>query len=759
MKRLLSPFLPFASAVVFLLALTLGGPAHAAEPPVIVPPVLESGGTAPYPEEATGDAVVVLELLVTEAGTVSEVVVLDGDAPFTEVAREAARGFRFAPATVDGAPRAAYVQFRVEFTAPFEEQVRAPDPVDAGSGTTTGAAPSGAATAGAADSGEPPQPELEVAVRGVRRPGTAKVVSDALSRVLPGAEGDPVRAIESMPGVVPILASGPFLGLRGASAGMVGYEFDGIAVPYLYHLGRGPAVLHPWLIESATLYPTGGPARLGRAGGGFLEAKSAAPAGRLRGMFRVRATDAALGVEAPFAGGRGNFLAAGRYSYTAGLVGLVAPDFSLDYWDYQARASYQFSPGRRVEFSSFGAGDRSAQRRDDDTMEDLFYASFHRAALRYVQEDAGGAWHQQSVVIGHDRWDSNQSEYRPRSMQGNVRAEGQVPLGRALAITYGADVELREQYDNYEPAGTTEIASFTRSDVNWAAWSELFGTAGERLTYSVGVRADLYTSSRTPLTPEAVEGSLSPRLALSYQLAPWARLHESFGLGSQPRSPSQRPPGRKLSAAGGLEWTALGDAGIEWKLPWELTLDTSVFHSVFLHVGDTEALRYLEGQSSALDRGQGRAYGIEVALQRNLARRLRGFVSYTLSRSERSIGRVSAPAQYDRTHVVDVALAYDFGKGWGLSSRATYYTGFPMRVESVPLLAAEARASDYFQLDWQLGKRFALDRAGRSLTVTLGVLNTTLTKEANDAYCSASACGESLVGPATIPTLGVEGEL
>jgi len=748
-RSLLARGLLARKVLVWTLLIFLFAPAAAAQEPVVVPPELRAGGTAPYPEGQTADAVVVLKLLVSATGEVSEVAVLRGEEPFATVAQKAARTFVFSPATVDGAARAAYVQFRVEFTAPSEEPVSALPPKKI------------VAVAGA-PSGEPaPEPpvEAEVAVRGVRRPGTTRVMSDALTQVLPGAEGDPVRAIESMPGVVPILASGPFLGLRGAGAGMVGYEYDGIAVPYLYHLGRGPAVLHPWLIESASLHPTGGPARLGRAGGGFLEATGAAPTGRLRGTFRVRATDTALGVEAPFAGGRGSVMAAGRYSYTAALVGLVAPDFSLDFWDYQGRVSYQITPKKRIEVLAFGAGDRSAQRQDDDTMEDLFHSSFHRAALRYEQQTASGAWHRQTVSIGHDRWDSNQSDYRPRSLVGTVRTEGLVPLGPRFGVAYGADAQLREQYDNYATDDSPEVSSFTRHDANLAAWGELLGTPDDRLTYSVGLRADLFASTETPVTPQATHGSVGPRFALQVKMAPWARLHQSFGIGSQPRSPSQRPPGRVNSAAGGLEWTALADLGVEWKLPWELSLDTTVFQSDFFHVGDTETLRFLSGQPDDLDRGQGRAIGLELMLQRNLARRLRGFLSYTLSRSERSIGRVSGLSQYDRTHIVDLALAYDFGRGFGISSRATYYTGFPSRVDDVALVDQVPRASDYFQLDWQVAKRFSLDKTGRFLAVTLGVLNTTLTQEANDAFCNASECGEALVGPATIPTIGVEGEL
>src|SRR5690606_31846088 len=104
--------------------------------------------------------------------------------------------------------------------------------------------------------------ELVVSVEGIRRPGVARVLSDAETTIIPGAEGDPVRAIEAMPGTVPILGSGPFIGLRGSSPGMVGYVYDGIAIPYLFHLARGTAVVHPWLVDSASIHGAGAPARL-----------------------------------------------------------------------------------------------------------------------------------------------------------------------------------------------------------------------------------------------------------------------------------------------------------------------------------------------------------------------------------------------------------------------------------------------------------------------------------------------------------------
>lgn len=716
------------------------------------------GPTPEYPEDGQGDTVVVLRLLVSVSGSVEKAEVVEGAPPFDAVAQQAALASRFEPASQGGTARAAYVLVRVEFTAPKEEP---PPPSAAASPAASSPAVQSTAAAETRNAPESPtQPEQEVSVRGVLRPGAARIMTDAETTILPGAEGDPVRAIESLPGVVPVLASGPFLGLRGAAGGMVGYEYDGIAVPYLFHLGRGPTVLHPWLVESATIYGTGGPARLGRSGGGFLEAKAADPEGRLRAMYRVRATDAALGVEVPFAGGRGSFQAAGRYSYTGPLVGLVAPDFSLDFWDYQARASYDLSSNERIQVLAFGAGDQSAQRQDDGAMQDIFHASFHRVAVRYEHHTPDGSFQRLSTTLGHDRWDSNQSDFRPRFLSGSVRAEGVERVSPALALSYGSDLTVRDQHDQVQPTNGAALISFQRADTNLSAWADVTGMPTGRLTYSVGLRADLFTSSEAPNAPSSIQGSVGPRESISFLVTDFARLHQSFGLGTQARSPAQRPPGRINSVAGGLEWTALSDFGVEWRLPGEVFLDTTVFHNAYFQVGDVDALRFLEGQPPGLTRGQGQAIGLEVALKRTLARRLRGFISYTLSRSERSVGYVTSLAQYDRTHVFDVALAYDFGHGFGLSTRATYYTGFPARVPSVAMLGSDPpRAPDYFQLDWQLGKRWELGKRGSFIAATLGVLNTTLSQEANDATCDSLGCTSHMVGPATIPTLGVEGEL
>ena len=90
---------------------------------------------------------------------------------------------------------------------------------------------------------------------------------------MPGSVGDPWRALEALPGVVPVLSGLPYVYLRGAPPSATQYLYDEIPVPALYHLAVGPAVIHPRMVGPLTLYSGVAPARYGRATGGVVVAE------------------------------------------------------------------------------------------------------------------------------------------------------------------------------------------------------------------------------------------------------------------------------------------------------------------------------------------------------------------------------------------------------------------------------------------------------------------------------------------------------
>src|SRR5690606_15652675 len=61
--------------------------------------------------------------------------------------------------------------------------------------------------------------------------------------------------------------------------------------------------------------------------------------------------------------------------------------------------------------------------------------------------------------------------------------------------------------------------------------------------------------------------------------------------------------------------------------------------------------------------GEGRAYGLELLVRRRIEQGLYGWLSYTLSRSERLNGQVWEPFAFDQTHILNLAASYAVD-GW-----------------------------------------------------------------------------------------------
>lgn len=76
--------------------------------------------------------------------------------------------------------------------------------------------------------------------------------------------------------------------------------------------------------------------------------------------------------------------------------------------------------------------------------------------------------------------------------------------------------------------------------------------------------------------------------------------------------------------------------------------------------------------------GKGRAYGIEFMLKKKEGK-LTGWISYTLSKSERKINGINSNQWYnatqDRTHDIAIVAIYQLSKKWTLSGNFIFYTG------------------------------------------------------------------------------------
>jgi TonB family protein len=264
-----------------------------APPDVLVAPApLET--PIEYPEGQTGSAQVVLELTLDASGQVRSAQVIDGDPMFAAAALHAVERWRFSPATRGGKNVPARIRYTIRFEPPLPETPKlAP---------VTPAAPRPALTPSAPVAPVPFETlPIDIVVEGERAaPGSVTVTREE-ARELPGSFGDPLRAIEAQPGVVPIVSGLPAFFIRGAPPANVGFFVDGVDIPVLYHAFFGPSVLHPELIAGVEFYPGAAPVQFGRFAGPVVAVKRRPFLGRRTGQATVRAIDAGVLVESPFA--------------------------------------------------------------------------------------------------------------------------------------------------------------------------------------------------------------------------------------------------------------------------------------------------------------------------------------------------------------------------------------------------------------------------------------------------------------------------
>jgi hypothetical protein len=222
--------------------------------------------------------------------------------------------------------------------------------------------------------------------------------------------------------------------------------------------------------------------------------------------------------------------------------------------------------------------------------------------------------------------------------------------------------------------------------------------------------------------------------------------------------------------------------GIEVALPAELTATITGFFSSWSGLTDLTAncvqLAPPDGPYTCPNDEpvHGRAYGLELLFRRPLSRKLTGWLSYTLSRSTREAHFVTPAGtdatgtivgDYDRTHVLNAAAAYDLGWRWRLGARFVFYTGLPYSTELPPNLLPQPPLNDqryqpFYRVDVRLEKRWSL-RKNISMAFVAEVLNATFSKEEYGSSCTATnigssstTCQKNELGPVTLPSVGLE---
>ncbi len=773
--------------------------------PRLTPPRLLEAPEVTLPEGAEpvpDDTAVDLLITIAADGTVQDARVVE---PVREdidaLVLEATQSMRFEPATRDGQPIPARVRFRYRITPPApppEETPEEPPPEQEGTSETETPAEGEPAETEAISGVETEGDMTPIGVEArVSRPepGAAERITlqaEELTTV-PGTFGEPLRVVATLPGVARSPFGLGFFLVRGANFQNTGFMVDGFPVPLLYHLGAGPAVISSRLVSRLNFYPGGYPAMYGRFTAGLVSLETEPPpTDSIRGEAAVDLFRASALVVVPFDNGKGSVAGAIRRSYYELLLPLVAPGLNLAYTDYQIRGDYRVDSHMGLSLFFFGSDDVLDQTGQlgggvaSAGSQTAVGYDFQRLIARINLRLPMNSRLSLAGMLGRDGnfFSTSQPGSDPlrialQNSYAGFRADAEIPWIHELQTNLGFDINATifdVHATAFVPPGLGEYPRplFTpqASDVDRTVVRALGAFYLDQIIRLGPVEisaAGRFDYMRYGDVSQVVP---DPRLVVRWQVVPELLIKGASGLFSQP------PIAFQLTRDGGNpallpERSWQNSVGAELTLPERIEIHSTFFYNQFFdlvqQVNRVEQTPEGPHRVFFANEGSGRAYGLELMVRRRVEQGLYGWLSYTLSRSERLENGIWVPFTYDQTHVLNFALSYAFD-GWRFGVSFQMATGRPTTTFVSATYDADGDSFDptfrslggrlptYHRLDARIDRDFDIGPIRGSVYIdVLNVYNAGNQEAVLYSYDYTQTA--ALPGLPIIPTIGIQGSI
>lgn len=664
-----------------------------------------------------------------------------------------------------------------------------------------------------ARSDAPREIEAVVEVRGRRSrqdaAGTTLRASEARRQA--GTLGDPLKAVESMPGIARGGANGELIAW-GSATSESAVLVDGVPIPFLFHGSGVRGVVAPEQLSSLELVPGAFGAEHGRALGGLVKLTLRAPS-KLDVKLDASADflDAGLRTSAPVGGDT-----ALAFGAREGYVGRWLPrrlehqdagHFVVPtYRNWFAQSEVSLDPDSELRITYLAAEDTwarslSAEKTHAPASEELG-RHFQRLYVTYFR-DTGAERARVTPFIGVGsrtlrarRGERGYGLVQDERIYG-LRASDTLRLDELFEITLGidalgtrTDVERSgtltlpaREGDPYAfgvaPARDSAFDAFETHVLNVAPYVEatLRRTA---LTVTPGFRADTYLIETSAVRPTLGSNPRSggsrrefaPDLRLSAQLD----LDESVALLAAAGRYHQAPEPVDLSAVFGNPRLGLSRAFHatfgEWvRLTSALDLTVLGFYKALNDLPVRSSSTSPKTTEALVQSGEGRVFGTQTELRARGASGWSGWLAWTMSRSERRSRADEAWRRfdYDQTHVVSCVVQKSLGS-WIPSLRLRYATGSPRTPiegsfqnlssgEHEPMFGDtnSIRLPDFFQLDTRVEWSHVISPG--TLTASIEALNVTGRRNAEEfVYGADYRSRDVLTGMPPLLNLGVRYE-
>jgi outer membrane receptor protein involved in Fe transport len=543
---------------------------------------------------------------------------------------------------------------------------------------------------------------VEIARREKPAPGGTQVVREEIIHV-PGARGDVLTAVQSLPGMANTGTFTAFSGgliIRGSAPSDSRVIVDGFEVPLLYHFGAVQSILPSEMIDDVLYAPGGFGVEQGRASSGIIAVNTRRGQTEASGFAEVSFINAGLFVQGPiWKSKRATFtLSARRSLIDAFLPGLIPKDSGLSftvlprYYDWQARIDWQPVDRWQLALFVFGTYDGVAFATTADNPNDPALTGAFKNDTEFTRAIASARYQgprldnrlSATADISAFKFDTSADRYGHLHARGaGFRDEAHLVLAAPLTLSAGGELlyewwNLDIKFPRPPKEGDPSNPSFTfdppveahaRLEVpNAAAWTSANLHLG-RLSLTAGGRYDGYLYNKAHV--------FQPRSEIKVE-AGKTTLRTTAGLYTRPPSWNDENVQRDLRPE--RAWQAT--VGAEREVRTGLTAQATGFYTQRsdLIVYATNRQDASNSDHPYVNRGTGQTYGAELLVTWRGVDHF-AWLAYTLSRSTRrdAPGVPQRLFDFDQTHNVILVGSRRFGKDrrWQLGARFQLTTGKP----------------------------------------------------------------------------------
>ena len=602
-----------------------------------------------------------------------------------------------------------------------------------------------------------------ITLEGEERKNLASVLAD-----------DPLRAVQSLPGVTSNNDFDSEFSLRGAPFSRIGLYLDGVLLHAPFHTTDGQAdngsltIFNGDAIDDMTLYEGAWPVRYSDRTAGILAVDSReGNRQQIQGRLTASASNAGGLFEGPLGKHqRGSWIVSFRKSYLQYILNRIdfgdqAP-MSFGFTDGQARLTYDLTPKHTISLSDVeGASgvDRTRFRSElgvNSVLTSAFRFSLLNLGSRYAPNQRvlitnHLAWSRETGgVINRDNALLSNDTYGEWTWHGDVSVTWSAQKPGKNTLEFGGEFRRQRQDGTatqfvYTPVQVPSSDVFRGTGTRAGGYvQQSYGFFAERIRLTAGVRQDEFSQSPVQTTSPYASVSFTPR----------TRTHVQFDWGQY----AQFPELNQIFSTF-VRGPLLPERATHYEAAVEQTLDERTRVRVeFYDRQDRDLLarplldpRVLFNGSIFnavpnapwLNSERGYSRGAQIFLQRRTANGFTGWISYAYGHAVITDGvlGVNFPSDYDQRHTFNAYVSRRFRPTVNVSAKFTYGSGMPLpgfyRFDGTAyFLAANRnglRAPDYQRTDLRLNKAYVHKKS----TATLFAEVVNLTNHHNRDFDSA----------------------